>query len=151
MFCLNRWLNEYNELTLFNNKFMSKLLESVILRNFGLFNIIVYLYDTTLTYVCRLGNIFRIHFYILRLMGFRFYQYFFESSATSFDYIRNRTTLQSHFTRVLKFTLVAKNVDCHGVFRDQNLNQYRRILQKKHLHDWKVRDTGNFVCPISYR
>ena len=110
MFCLNRWLNEYNELTLFNNKFMSKLLESVILRNFSLFNIIVYLYDTTLTYVCRLGNIFRIHFYILRLMGFRFYQYFSESSATSFDYIRNRTTLQSHFTRVLKFTLVAKKM-----------------------------------------
>ena len=85
-------------------------------------------------------------------MRFRFYQYFSESSATSFDYIRNRTTLQSHFTRVLKFTLVAKkNVDCHGAFRDQNLNQYRRILQKKHLHDWKVRDTGNVVCPISYR
>lgn len=110
MFCLNRWLNEYNELTLFNNKFMSKLLESVILRNFGLFNIIVYLYDTTLTSFCGLGNIFRIHFYILRLMGFRFYQYFSESSATSFDYIRNRTTLQSHFTRVLKFTLVAKKM-----------------------------------------
>ena len=124
MFCLNWWLNEYTELTLLNNKLPLKFLESVIFRKYCLRN-------TTLTSFCSLGNIFRIHFYILRLMGFRFYQYFSESSATSFDYIRNRTTLQSHFTRVLKFKLVAKNVDCHGVFRDQNLNQYRRVLQKK--------------------
>ena len=106
MFCLNRWLNEYNELTLLNNKLLSKFLESGISRKFYPSNIIVYV--KTLTSFCRLGDIFRTHFYILRLMGFRFYQYFSESSATSFDYIRNRTTLQSHFTRVLKFTLVAK-------------------------------------------
>ena len=101
MFCLNRWLNEYNELTLLNNKLLSKFLESGISRKFYPSNIIVYVMST-------LGDIFRTHFYILRLMGFRFYQYFSESSTTSFDYIRNRTTLQSHFTTVLKFTLVAK-------------------------------------------